>query len=275
MGDSIEIRVHGSPGVPTVVYLPGIHGDWTLVTGFRLALGERVRFVEFSYPRTIKWSVADYASAVTRALVEAEVSRGWMVGESFGSQVAWAVFENAATTKSGGAKFRPEGLVLAGGFVRHPWIAAVRWVRLWFSRAPQWALGGFLLLYRAYSRFRFRRSPVNLSACDEFLERRRRAGERAAITHRLDLIIDTDLRSAARSIEAPVLSLTGFWDPIVPWPWVRAWLRRECPGWRGERILAWADHTVLVTQPVKSAEIVWKWISDGLVTQSRATSNSR
>jgi len=37
----ISIRVHEGVG-PTVIYLPGIHGDWGLIGAFRRALGERV-----------------------------------------------------------------------------------------------------------------------------------------------------------------------------------------------------------------------------------------
>jgi pimeloyl-ACP methyl ester carboxylesterase len=274
MNDALEVRVHGSPDAPTLVYLPGIHGDWTLVTGFRLALQDRVRFIEFCYPRTTEWTLSDYAGAVRKALNQAGIRHGWLIGESFGSQVAWGVWHQAVSeTSSESIEFHPTGLVLAGGFVQHPWIPVVRWVRLWFARAPTWALFGFLWLYRAYAQFRFRGSPVNLAACDEFLERRRRAGERAAILHRLDLIIANDLRPAALVATGPIFSLTGFWDPIVPWPWVRAWLKRHCPGWRCERILPWADHTVLVTQSTQAAEIVWAWISPA--TQSRATNNSR
>jgi len=64
MSDVLQIRVHGEAGLPTLIYLPGLHGDWLLVTRFRLAVAGRVRFVEFTYPHTVTWSLADFAAAV-------------------------------------------------------------------------------------------------------------------------------------------------------------------------------------------------------------------
>ena len=50
--DRLQTRVYGDPSRRTLIYLPGLHGDWTLVGSFRKALGGRVRFVEITYPRT-------------------------------------------------------------------------------------------------------------------------------------------------------------------------------------------------------------------------------
>jgi hypothetical protein len=85
--DNLQVRIHGDPDQPTLIYLPGIHGDWTLITSFRLRMQGRVRFVEFSYPRTLTWTLADYATAVLGALKSNGISEGWLLGESFSSQV--------------------------------------------------------------------------------------------------------------------------------------------------------------------------------------------
>ena len=61
MKEKLEMRTYGDASLPTLIYLPGLHGDWTLVGSFRHALGGRVRFVEFTYPRTLTWSLEDYA----------------------------------------------------------------------------------------------------------------------------------------------------------------------------------------------------------------------
>jgi hypothetical protein len=89
--ERLQIRVHGSPNQPVLIYLPGLHGDWTLVGSFRAALAGRVRFIEFTYPRTTSWSLADYGAQVEAALIQQGITCGWLLGESFGSQVAWAV----------------------------------------------------------------------------------------------------------------------------------------------------------------------------------------
>jgi hypothetical protein len=53
MPEELQLRIHGEATLPTLVYLPGLHGDWTLVGGFLRALGGRVRFVEMTYPRSL------------------------------------------------------------------------------------------------------------------------------------------------------------------------------------------------------------------------------
>ena len=111
-GEELQIRVHGDASLPTLIYLPGIHGDWTLVAGFRKAIGDRVRFVEFTYPRTTEWSLDDYAAGVETALKESGIQKGWLLGESFGSQIVWPLVARE--------KFSVEGIIFAGGFGRHP-----------------------------------------------------------------------------------------------------------------------------------------------------------
>src|SRR3989442_12783236 len=131
MWDQIQIRTSGpSPDVPAacLIYLPGLHGDWTLVGSFEAALASRtfrskVRFVEITYPRTTTWTVTDYANAVLKALHEAGITRGWLLAESFGSQIGWEILRLASSQSQSGS-FSPNALILAGGFVRHP----MRWI---------------------------------------------------------------------------------------------------------------------------------------------------
>jgi hypothetical protein len=42
MLELLKIRIHNPGAAPTLIYLPGLHGDWTLVRSFRRALAERV-----------------------------------------------------------------------------------------------------------------------------------------------------------------------------------------------------------------------------------------
>src|SRR3984957_9826640 len=115
MEEKLQLRIYGEPSQPTLVYLPGLHGDWTLVGSFRRALANRVRFVEVTYPRTLTWSLDDYAANVENALAEKGITRGWLLGESFSSVVVWPMIERK--------KFQADGLILAGGFVEH----SMRW----------------------------------------------------------------------------------------------------------------------------------------------------
>ena len=119
MTEDLQIRTYGSPALPTLIYLPGLHGDWTLVGSFRRALKDRVHFVEFTYPRSLTWRISDYSDAIEKALLEQGITHGWLLAESFGSQPAWPLLERNLAADKG--TFHVEGLILAGGFVKHPW----------------------------------------------------------------------------------------------------------------------------------------------------------
>jgi pimeloyl-ACP methyl ester carboxylesterase len=254
--ESIQLRIHGDRGRPTLIYLPGLHGDWTLVSSFRAAVRERVCFVEFTYPRTTTWSLQDYAHEVINALHANGIRDGWIIGESFSSQVAWQMME---MTREENAKFCPRGLILAGGFARYPILTGVKFVRLVNAAMPLWMIRIGLNLYSKYARLRHRRAPETLASIGEFIARRTEE-DRQAILHRYGLILSSRAGEIACRCELPVYALTGFIDPVVPWLWTIPWLRRRCPGLREYRIILNADHNVLGTAPQRSAEQILEWI---------------
>jgi len=247
------LRIHGDASLPTVIYLPGLHGDWTLIGSFRRSLAGRVRFVEVSYPRTLAWSLDEYAAGVESALAEQAIRRGWLLGESFSSQVVWPIVARN--------RFQVEGVILAGGFVRHP----VRWVvplaERFTAGIPLRLLRKMLASYAKVARFRFRHSPETLAGISEFIARWTELHRQAA-AHRLRLIAQNDPSAIARQVTLPVYALTGAIDPIVPWYRVRRWLRRNCPALREYKIIWRADHNVLSTAPQAAADQVVRWIAE-------------
>ncbi len=253
MREQLQIRVHGHTALPTLIYLPGLHGDWTLVTSFRKCVEGKVRFVEFTYPRTLTWSIQEYAQAIEDALAQHGISHGWLLGESFGSQVLWALVGLEAS------RFRPEGLILAGGFVRHPMQWGVRLARRWGGRVSLTWLTRVLFWYAKFARVRHRNAQESLASIDEFIARRTELDRDAAV-HRMNLIVEHDLRPIAQATTLPVFALMGFWEPVVPWPPVFRWLRRRCPGLRGTRVIFRADHNVLGTAPREAAEQILDWM---------------
>jgi pimeloyl-ACP methyl ester carboxylesterase len=248
------LRVYGGEDLPTLIYLPGLHGDWTLVSSFRAAVAGRARFVEITYPRTSSWSLADYAQAIREAVVAKGITRGWLLGESFGSQIVWQWVSAAS------ADFEVEGVFLAGGFVRHsvPW--GVRLARFMSARWPRWFVRTVVFIYARYAAFRHRNAPETYACLQEFIARRLEPLDRLAIRHRLGLIADNDLRPIARRTRLPVFSLMGLIDPIVPALPAWLWLRTHCPGYRGARLFGRADHNVLGTAPGQAAEQILRWI---------------
>jgi pimeloyl-ACP methyl ester carboxylesterase len=258
--EEIQVRIHRGDGSnPTIVYLPGLHGDWTLLAPFRAALAGRARLVEFAYPRRTDWKLRDYASAVEAALNSQGISQAWLLGESFSSQIAWQLLANQAPRHEHRAlKF--EGLILAGGFVRHPWPWGVRLAHRISATVPM----GFLkCACRLYGKIAGRRAcdcPDLATDLQEFVARRTQEADRAAITARYKVITENDVRPMARQCQVPVFHLSGGIDPIVPWWQVRPWLRRHCPGYRASWIIPRAGHNVLMSAPQESARQILDWI---------------
>lgn len=252
MAELLQIRVHGDPSLPVLIYLPGLHGDWTLIGGFRQHASSRVRFVELTYPRTLDWTLDDYATAIETALAQQGITAGWLLGESFGSQILWTLVKRG--------RFQAEGIVLAGGFVQHP--------LCWAARLAEITTGSFLfaLFVRAmfgFTRFgqiRYRKLPDAFAMIHEFSLRRTKDDARAAV-HRLHLVAGSDPRSTASTTRIPVFHLTGWLDPIVPWPFVRHWLRKNCPALRSFKMINTADHNVLVTAPREAAAQILAWMN--------------
>jgi pimeloyl-ACP methyl ester carboxylesterase len=279
MDETLQLRIHGDDSLPTLIYLPGLHGDWTLVGGFLQALDGRVRFVEITYPRTLVWSLDDYAAAIETALSENGISRGWLLGESFGSQPLWALVGRNSGTGVSPVCFREnetvgimdsrarrpchfqiEGAILAGGFVKHPMRWAVRLAERLTGRMSNALFIWIIFGYAKMAKFRYRHSPGTLARIDEFIARRTDLDRRAA-QHRLHLIAGFDPRPIARQTRLPVFALSGILDPIVPWPFVRRWLKRNCPALRDYKIITRADHNVLGTAPRQAARQVLEWMN--------------
>lgn len=277
MTEDLQIRVFGDASLPTLVYLPGLHGDWTLISSFRTALKERVRFVEITYPRTLTWTMDDYANAAAHSVLGRGINHTWLLAESFGSQPAWALLgkspafdlEREALARGesssaalAAASFQVEGLILAAGFVRHP-LPHGPLMLGWMGKATPKRLQRLTLRIIAwFFRVRRRRSPEALKDLKEFLARRTDL-DREAMRHRLRLISRYDPRPIARRNRVPVYCLGGLFDPLVPWPLVPGWLRRNCPGYRGAKTIWLADHNVLASSPTAAAEQVLRWMNIG------------
>lgn len=251
MEDAVQLRTYGDSRLPVLIYLPGLHGDWTLIGAFRKAVAGKVRFIEMTYPRTLDWSLDDYAAGIETALAQERITSGWLLGESFGSQPLWALVARK--------NFQPLGIILAGGFVNHPMRWAVRLVEKVVGRISLRLLVWIIFGFAKVARLRYRKSPEILGHFNEFVARRTELDRRAA-QHRLHLIAESDFRAVAAQTKSPVFGLTGIWDPIVPWTFVRRWLNTNCPALRDYKIISHADHNVLGTGTQSAAKQVLEWV---------------
>lgn len=251
MPEALQIRIHGDASLPVLIYLPGIHGDWTLVGDFRKNVASKVRFVEFIYPRTVEWSLDDYAAAVENSLAQNGITAGWLLGESFGSQILWALVARN--------KLSIHGLILAGGFVRHPMPWAAHFLKYCSGQFTLALLTPLVKGYGRIGRLRYRHSPETLANLQEFVARRT-PDDFYAARHRLHLLAKYDPRSLARNNQLPLYYLSGWLDPIVPWPFVKGWLKKNCPALHAVKIIRTADHNVLGTAPRPASATVLDWM---------------
>jgi pimeloyl-ACP methyl ester carboxylesterase len=258
----VQLRGQTEAGLPTLLHLPGLHGDWTLLGPFRKQLAGKARLIETTYPRRLDWKLPDYARALEAGLRELGVRRCWILGESFSSQVAWELLSRSTINpepEAAEGKCEFAGLILVGGFIKHPWPWGVWLARRTSGGVPAWVLKGACGTYGWLARRHC--DPESCADVTEFVERRLLPDDRAAITARYRLIAANDPRPGACGLKLPVYHLSGAFDPIVPWWHVRPWLRRHCPGFRGSRIL-WAGHNVLLSAPAASAKQILAWIRD-------------
>jgi len=269
MTETLQLRIHNGTAHPTLIYLPGLHGDWTLLGAFRDALAGRARLVETSYPRRADWTLADFATGVEAALAQQGITEGWLLGESFSSQIAWALLErfldriapsaNESRPSAPAPAFRPLGLILVGGFVRHPWPWGVHLARGVSGLVPMWVLKRACAFYGRAAGRRLGGRAERCVELQEFVTRRTQPHDRAAVTSRYGVITRGDLRPVARRMSLPVYQLSGAIDPIVPWWLVRNWLLRHCPGYRESRIIRRAGHNVLLDAAAESADQILHW----------------
>ena len=211
--------------------------------------------MESAYPPTLTWSLDDYAAGVETALAEQDITRGWLLGESFSSQVVWPLIERN--------KFQIDGVILAGGFVRHPMRWAVRLTERICGDVSLSLITRILLGYARLLRFRSQRSPEALADIQDFIVHLTDL-DRQAAKHRLSLVLQNDPCSIAGKANVPIYGLTGLFDPVVPWFWTRRWLTKNCPALREYKIIRRADHNVLGTAPQAAADQVVKWMSGPL-----------
>jgi pimeloyl-ACP methyl ester carboxylesterase len=260
MSESLQLRVHGAAAEPTLIYLPGLHGDWTLLGPFRAALGGGARLVETTYPQRPEWTLDDYVAALETAFLERGIGRAWLLAESFSSQVAWQLLGRRETLGSA-AGLEVTGLILVGGFVKHPWPWGVRAAHGASRAVPLWLLKPLCALYGRSASRRCCAAPEVAAEIEEFVRRRTLPADREAVTSRYRLIAGADFRPVARRARLPVYHLSGAIDPLVPWWNVVAWLKRDCPGFRASRIVRRAGHNVLLDAPGESVKQILEWIA--------------
>lgn len=248
-------RVSGRAEAPVVVYLPGVHGDWTAQTAARPVLTQGLRLIEVAYPRTAAWNLEEFASALGALLDELGQRRVHLVGDSFGSLVAWQFALHDPQ--------RVRSLVLVGGFCQPPRfrLAASAGLALHLMPTPLLELG--ITAYVNYCRsWRGRCFDLD-DGTTPYAATRTLAG-RVATARRMAIIQQTDFRSQLHRVSFPVRYVGGAWDRIVP-------VRREVrtlntqlaePCRFESHLIPRAPHAIIATHPLETAQRIAAWLAE-------------
>ena len=165
--------------------------------------------MEVTYPRTLTWSLEDHAAAMEAELAGHRIAGGWLLGESFGSQIVWRLVARK--------RFDAGGVILAGGFARHPMRWTVSLAERLVGDISLTLLTRILFGYAKLARFRHRHSPEMVSGIQEFIARRN--GEGRAYWNGREVDINAPLRESAGQIAvAQFAAATGEDIPLSRLP---------------------------------------------------------
>lgn len=255
----------GKEDSPPVVYLPGVHGDWTPLARARSLLNAEVRLVEAAYPRLSHWKLEDFARALEELLDALELESAHLVGESFGSLVAWEFGVS-----------RPErvrSLLLVGGFSQPPPFGGAAIARHALSLMPTVLLEAGVDLYVAHQNWRGQHRLPPAEGARPYAAVRTSRGRRAT-ANRMQIIQRTDFRPHLPRVAFPVRYIGGEKDRLVS-------VRREVGTLESHlspacdfqsRVLPAAPHMIIASHPEQTAAQIKSWVQETETDRARGAS---
>lgn len=246
-------RIQGDTHSPPVVYLPGVHGDWTPQASATPLLSQSLRLVQIEYPKMSQWRVEDYVQALVRLLDRLEFRTVHLVAESFGSLVGWQF----------GLEYpeRVRSMVIIGGFAQPPEPRMVRMARWGLSLLPadlfERGVNAYVMFRRRQGRLTHPETEVDLP----YPAVRTELG-RAATIRRFDIISQSYYLHDLHDIRFPVRYIGGELDLIVPVKREIATLERllsEEADFKSH-LIPGAPHMIIASHPEETSAQVTKWI---------------
>ena len=263
--DSATGLVHqttGNQDAPPIVYLPGVHGDWTPQVAARPLIGRDYHFVETAYPRIETWSIDDYGRALNNLLDELGIEAAHVVGESFGSLVGWQFgIANPGRVRS---------FTLVGGFAQPPRFRIAAAAAAALTTLPTALLESSIDFYVS-----------GKSALGEFREMfelgaypatRTEQGRRAT-ANRMRIIQASDFSDQLAQVEFPVRYLGGAKDIVVPVRREIATLEAKLPphcDFQSE-LLRGTPHAMIASHPEQTVDRISRWVNE--VEAARTVTN--
>lgn len=253
-------QVSGPTDAPAIVYLPGVHGDWTPNEAARMHLTRGARLVEVAYPRREEWALGDFAASLVRLLDRLDIGSAHLVGESFGSLVAW----EAGLTQPD----RVSSLLLVGGFVQPPPFRVATSAK-WFLRGlPTPALEMGIDAYVHYKSRKGERRLGKSEGVSPYAASRTRGGKRAT-ANRMAIIERSDFRERLSRVPHPVRYIGGSNDTVIPVARELSTLRQHLPAHTTfeSQLIDGAPHAIIVSHPEITTGALTRWVND--IEQSR------
>lgn len=246
-------RSTGDRSAPPVLYLPGVHGDWTPQVRARPILGREFQLIETAYPRIEHWSIDDFARALLELLDRLNIETAHIVGESFGSLVAW---QFGVLHPS-----RVRSFTLVGGFSRPPRFGVAALAATALKSVPtRWLESGIDAYVAGKSALGEHRETSDFGP---YPAARTYRGRRAT-ANRMNIIQRVDFREHLGQINFPVRYVGGSRDIIVPVRREIATLVAQLPphcDFRSQ-LVARAPHAVLASHPEQTTEHLTRWIRE-------------
>lgn len=248
-------QVSGREELPPLVYLPGVHGDWTPLVSARPLLSDGLRLVEVAYPRVDHWSLEDFGEALDALLDRLGLQSVHLVGESFGSLVAWQF----GLTHSE----RVRSLILVGGFAQPPSFRRAALARRALMLTPTFLLERGIDVYVSYKNRRGEQRPPPSEGVMSYAAVRTTRGRRAT-ANRMRIIQRTDFRPHLHRVVVPVRYIGGENDRVVPVQRQLETLERHLPESCDfqSRLLAGAGHVIIASHPGQATRHITDWVRE-------------
>lgn len=248
-------QVTGPRDAPVIAYLPGVHGDWTANAAARGHLSRDTRLVELAYPHREEWTLPDFVAALIRLLDRLDVPAVHLVGESFGSLVAW---ETGLTQPD-----RVKSLLLVGGFVQPPSFRVATSAKWVLRGIPTSILEMGIDSYVYYKSRKGEQRLAGSNGVQPYPATRSHSGKRATAS-RMAIIERTDMRRRLHEVPHPVRYIAGDTDRVIP-------VRRELKALVEHlpahctfesHLIDRAPHAIIASHPEATASVLTRWVNE-------------
>lgn len=251
MKPRLAYRVTGDAGAPPLVYLPGVHGDWTPLAQARGPLSQRFRLIEVAYPRHPEWDFEHYVEALSDLFDSLKTGPVHVAAESFGSLVGWEFALREAE--------RIRSMILVGGFTQSPGYRvnfARRGLQLLPSKVLETGIDAYVAL-----RGRHRVIPEMAGDTRPYAAVRTPKG-RLATARRFELIRSADYVPILPDIAFPVRYIGGAADRVVPVKREIELLETHLPPPSGfeSHLIPDAPHMIIASHPEVTVRRITEWI---------------